>query len=68
MNRRIVTANIENAFGWRFKNVPKTYREELERTEERINRLHSDINIGFEKNQRELLLNISKDWQEKTSL
>lgn len=56
MNKRIVTANIENAYGWRFKNVPKSYRGEFERTDERINQLHSDINIGFEKDQRVLLL------------
>lgn len=56
MNKRIVTANIANAYGWRFRNVPKSYRGEFERTEERINQLHSDINIGFEKDQRGLLL------------
>jgi len=56
MNRRIVTAKIENAYGWRFENVPKSFRGEFERTEERLNQLHSDINIGFEKDQRVLLL------------
>jgi hypothetical protein len=56
MKKQILTTDIENAFGWRFKNVPKLNRGEIERTEERLNQLHSDINIGFEQNQRELLL------------
>jgi hypothetical protein len=56
MDKRIVTANIKNAFGWRFKNVPKIYKGEFERSEDRLNQLHSDLNIGFEKDQRELIL------------
>lgn len=56
MNKRIVTVNIKNAYGWRFKNVPKIFRGEFERSEERLDQLHSDLNIGFEKNQRGLLL------------
>lgn len=56
MNKRVVTANIKNAYGWRFKNVPKIFRGEFERSEERLNQLHSDLNIGFEKSQRELIL------------
>jgi hypothetical protein len=56
MNKRIVTANIKSAYGWKFKNVPKFYRDEFERTGERLNQLESDINIGFEKDQREIIL------------
>jgi hypothetical protein len=52
MDKRIVTANIKNAFGWRFKNVPKIYKGEFERSEDRLNQLHSDNQneiIDFEK-------------------
>lgn len=56
MDKRIVTANIKNAYGWKFKNVPKMYRGEFERSEDRLNQLHSDLNIGFEKDQRALIL------------
>ena len=55
MNKRIFTTKIAGAFGWKFQNIPKHYKE-FERTDERISQLQSDINIGFEKDQRELLL------------
>jgi len=55
MDKQLATANIKNAFGWRFTNVPET-ENGFERAPERIIQLESDINIGFEKDQRSLLL------------
>ena len=55
MDKHIATANIKNAFGWRFTNVPKT-ENGFEREDDRIIQLETDVNIGFEKDQRSLLL------------
>jgi hypothetical protein len=56
MNKRLFSANIKNAFGWKFINVPKSYGEDFFLTNEKLNQLQSDINIGFEKDQREIIL------------
>lgn len=56
MNKRLFTVNIKNAYGWRFRDVTKTYGDEFVLTIERLNQLQSDINIRFEKDQREIIL------------
>lgn len=55
MDEPVAIAKIRNAFGWRFTNVPKA-ENGFEHEDDRIIQLETDINIGFEKDQRSILL------------
>lgn len=53
-----MNVKIENAFAWKFLNVPKI-ESGIQRSKERLTQLESDINIGFEKSSgRKLLENL----------
>jgi hypothetical protein len=52
MKREIVTVNIKNAFGWRFKDSQnKNQSDKVKETQSDL-----DLHIGFEKDQREIIL------------
>jgi hypothetical protein len=55
-NEEIVQANIAPAFAWKYINVPSSYFGNGQTKEDLLLQIHSDINIGFEKDQREQLL------------
>jgi hypothetical protein len=55
-NQEIDQANIAPAYGWKYINVPVSYFGNGQANKDLLLQIHSDINIGFEKGQRGLLL------------
>jgi hypothetical protein len=55
-NLEPIKANISPAYGWKYINVTDSYFGSSQVNEDLLRQIRSDINIGFEKGQREELL------------